>query len=115
MGRQVALADGIDNYEPLTTVKGLPVFPKAPLADQIVTKAGIEDLESHFAPRDDVETRVLRRGVDFDHVVLATSLGMVETVAAELIADRPEWLEMTTHLRTVGHPGLPIMAAPLGV
>ncbi|MDT5098587.1 MAG: hypothetical protein QOC76_2324 [Mycobacterium sp.] len=113
VGRQVAMAEGIENYEPLTTVKGLPVFPKAPLADQIVAKAGIEDLESHFARRDDVETSVLRRGVDFDHVVLATSLGMVEMVAAELIADRPEWLEMTTHLRTVATQAFQLWLRPL--
>ncbi len=35
MGRQVRLADGVDHYEPLTTIRGLPVFPNAPLADQI--------------------------------------------------------------------------------
>ena len=35
MGRQVRLADGVDHYEPLTTVRGLPVFPDAPLLDQI--------------------------------------------------------------------------------
>src|SRR6201999_944457 len=33
MGRQVALADGADRYEPLTTVRGLPVFPDAPIAE----------------------------------------------------------------------------------
>jgi uncharacterized protein with NAD-binding domain and iron-sulfur cluster len=101
MGRQVSLADGVEHYEPLIRVRGLPVFPNRPLADQIKARAGIDDLESHFGRRDDVDTRVLRRGVDFDHVVLATSLGMVELVGAELIADRPEWRDMTTHLRTV--------------
>ena len=41
-----------------------------------------------FADRDDAELRVLRRGIDFDQVVLAVSLGMIPTVAAELLADR---------------------------
>jgi uncharacterized protein with NAD-binding domain and iron-sulfur cluster len=112
MGRQVRLADDKDDYQPLTTVRGLPVFPDAPLADQVVAKAGIDDLESHFAERDDVDTRVLRRGVDFDHVVLATSLGMIEYVAAELIADRPEWLDMTTHLRTVATQAFQLWLRP---
>jgi uncharacterized protein with NAD-binding domain and iron-sulfur cluster len=101
LGRQVRLAAGVDRYEPLIRVQGLPVFPDRPLADQIQTRAGIETSESHFGCRDDAETRVLRRGVDFDHVVLAVSIGMVEIVAGELIADRPEWREMTRHVSTV--------------
>jgi uncharacterized protein with NAD-binding domain and iron-sulfur cluster len=101
LGRQVRLAAGVDRYEPLIRVQGLPVFPDRPLADQIQTRAGIDTSESHFGCRDDAETRVLRRGVDFDHVVLAVSIGMVEIVAGELIADRPEWREMTQHVSTV--------------
>jgi uncharacterized protein with NAD-binding domain and iron-sulfur cluster len=101
VGRQVRLADGVAHYEPLTRIRGLPVFPNTPLAHQIDQKSEIEDLESYFGKRDDVETRVLRRGVDFDHVVLAVSLGMVELVAPELIAASPEWRDMTAHVRTV--------------
>lgn len=101
MGRQVRLAGGL-HYEPLTTVRGLPVFPSAPLTDQLEPRPGISGLESHLSDdRADVATRVLRRGVDFDHVLLAVSLGMVELVAAELIEDRPEWRDMTMHIRTV--------------
>ncbi len=51
---------------------------------------------------------MLRRGIDFDRVVLAVSLGMLEVVAQELIADRPEWRDMTTHVRTIGTLGLQI-------
>jgi uncharacterized protein with NAD-binding domain and iron-sulfur cluster len=112
MGRQVRLADGVDHYEPLSRIRGLPVFPNTPLADQIDQRAGIDDPESHFGKRDDVETRVLRRGVDFDDVVLAVSLGMVELVGAELIADRPEWRDMTTHLRTVATQAFQIWLRP---
>ena len=35
IGRQARLRDGIEDYEPLTTVRGLPVFPARPLADQL--------------------------------------------------------------------------------
>jgi uncharacterized protein with NAD-binding domain and iron-sulfur cluster len=112
MGRQVRLADGVDHYEPLSRIRGLPVFPNTPLADQIDQSAGIDDPESHFGKRDDVETLVLRRGVDFDDVVLAVSLGMVELVGAELIADRPEWRDMTTHLRTVATQAFQIWLRP---
>ena len=112
MGRQVKLADGAAHYEPLTTIRGLPVFPNAPLADQIDEKAESDDLESHFGIRDDAETRVLRRGVDFDQVVLAVSLGMVELVATELIADRPDWADMTIHLRTVATQAFQLWLRP---
>jgi uncharacterized protein with NAD-binding domain and iron-sulfur cluster len=112
MGRQVRLADGIDQYEPLITVRGLPVFPNAPRANQIQAKAGQDALESHFGDHTDVETRVLRRGVDFDHTVLAVSLGMVEVVARELIDDRPEWRDMTTHIRTVATQAFQIWLRP---
>ena len=54
----------------------------------------------------------LRRGVDFDHVVLAVSVGMIPVVATELIADRPEWREMTTHVRTVATQAFQIWLRP---
>jgi uncharacterized protein with NAD-binding domain and iron-sulfur cluster len=112
IGRQVRLAEGVDQYQPLARILGLPVFPNRPLADQIEEQAQIDDLESHFSRRNDFEKRVLRRGVDFDHVVLATSLGMVELVASELIADRPEWRDMTTHLRTVATQAFQLWLRP---
>jgi uncharacterized protein with NAD-binding domain and iron-sulfur cluster len=112
MGRQVALADGVDEYHPLTRVLGLPVFPNRPLTDQIGSADEVGDLESHFCPRDDAEIRVLRRGVDFDRVVLAVSLGMVEVVAQELIEDRPEWREMVTRVLTIATQGLQVWLRP---
>ena len=85
LGRQVKLAEGVDRYRPLTKVRGLPVFPDAPLLDQVEPRPGLDTLESHFGVRDDVEERVLRRGQDFDHVVLAVSVEMVSLTAKELI------------------------------
>jgi uncharacterized protein with NAD-binding domain and iron-sulfur cluster len=112
MGRQVWLADGVDHYEPLTRVRGLPVFPNMPLTGQIQARDGVEGLESHFGSHDDAETRLLRRGIDFDRVVLAVSLGMVELVAEELVADRPEWREMTANVRTIATQGLQVWLRP---
>lgn len=112
LGRQVRLAEGVDQYDPLIRVGGLPVFPNAPRADQIENNAETDGLDSHFGRRDDVETVVLRRGVDFDHVVLAVSLGMVELVAGELIVDRPEWREMTIHIRTVATQAFQLWLRP---
>lgn len=112
VGRQVRLAEGVTRYDPLTRVHHLPVFPHRPRAEQIEMRDDIDGLESHFGSRDDVETRVLRRGVDFDRVVLAVSLGMLEIVAQELIVDRPEWREMTQHVRTIATQGMQIWLRP---
>ena len=111
IGRQVQLADGLTEYQPLTRIGGLPVFPHRPIGEQLDGPAR-DDLESHFAERTDVETRVLRRGVDFDHVVLAASLAMVELVADELIADSQQWRDMTTHLRTVATQAFQLWLRP---
>lgn len=112
LGRQVLLADGVDHYDPLVDVGGLAVFPSAPISDQIQARPGLQDLESHFAVRDDIETTVLQRGKDFDHVVLAVSLGMIPVVAAELIADRPEWREMVAKVKTVATQAFQLWLRP---
>jgi uncharacterized protein with NAD-binding domain and iron-sulfur cluster len=112
LGRQVRLADGVDTYEPLTRVRGLPVFPDRPLAEQIEQRHGLETLETHFGDRAVVERRTLRRGTDFDHVVLAVSLGMVDIVARELVDDRVEWREMTAHIGTVATQAFQLWLRP---
>jgi uncharacterized protein with NAD-binding domain and iron-sulfur cluster len=113
MGRQVALGDGRRWYEPLLDVDGLAVFPDAPLAAQLRDHEETRrDLESHFAERHDVETHILRRGIDFDQIVLAASAGMVEIVCAELIADRQEWRDMTKHVKTVATQAFQLWLSP---
>ncbi|MCV6999200.1 FAD-dependent oxidoreductase [Mycolicibacterium alvei] len=112
LGRQVLLADGVDHYDPLVDVGGLAVFPSAPRGDQIQERPGLEDLESHYAVRDDIETTVLQRGKDFDHVVLAVSLGMIPVVAAELIEDRPDWQEMVAKVKTVATQAFQLWLRP---
>ncbi|WP_224977096.1 FAD-dependent oxidoreductase [[Mycobacterium] nativiensis] len=117
LGRQVRLADGLTGYEPLTTARGLPVFPSTPLTAQLaapdqIPRGGWHALETHWSDHADAESRVLRRGVDFDHVVVAVSLGMLPVVAAELIEDRPEWRRMTTEVRTVATAAFQIWLRP---
>ena len=102
MGRQAHLADGVEHYDPLIRVGGLPVFPAAPLTDQLRGADGIEDepLESHWCRWPDAEVRTLRRGADFDVVVFAIPVAMAELVCEELVDDRPEWKAMVTGLST---------------
>jgi uncharacterized protein with NAD-binding domain and iron-sulfur cluster len=103
MGRQVRLAPGVERYEPLARVRGLPCFPDAPLVDQLADAAGIEQqpLEAHGCTWPDAERRVLRRSADFDVVVLAIPVGMADIVCRELIDDRPEWRDMVANVATV--------------
>jgi uncharacterized protein with NAD-binding domain and iron-sulfur cluster len=117
LGRQVHLAADRTHYEPLTTVHSLPVFPSTPLTAQLaapdrIPHGGWHALETHWSDHADAESRVLRRGVDFDHVVLAVSLGMLPLVAADLIEDRPEWRRMTTEVRTVATQAFQIWLRP---
>jgi uncharacterized protein with NAD-binding domain and iron-sulfur cluster len=103
VGRQAWLAAGVERYEPLVRVRGLPCFPAAPLVEQLADADGIEQqpLESHGCTWPDAERRVLRRGTDYDVAVLAIPVGMAHVICRELIDDRPEWREMTDNVATV--------------
>jgi uncharacterized protein with NAD-binding domain and iron-sulfur cluster len=104
LGRQVRLAPGVEQYDPLIRVRGLPCFPARPLVEQVDPAdagAAVAPLESHWCDWPDAEPHVLRRGVDFDHLVLALPVGMAPTVCGELIADRPEWRDMVDNVATV--------------
>lgn len=102
MGRQVALRDGIDQYDPLVRVLGLPCFADRPLLDQLDVDPAVEHepLESIGCAWPDAEQRVLRRGVDFDDVVLAIPVDMTRIIASRLAAVSPPLERMLTQLRT---------------
>jgi uncharacterized protein with NAD-binding domain and iron-sulfur cluster len=104
VGRQACLAPGVERYQPLVRVRGLPCFPAQPLVSQLhpadAAVAGAP-LESHWCDWPDRERRVLRRGADFDVVVLAIPVGAAGTVCRELVADRPEWRAMVDNVATV--------------
>jgi uncharacterized protein with NAD-binding domain and iron-sulfur cluster len=88
VARQALLTD--DQYQPLTTVKGLPCWPSQPAWDQLqdgeaLSASGV-NFEDPTAPVAGPGL-TLRRGKDFDAVVLAVSLGSLEPVCGELLAD----------------------------
>lgn len=103
LGVQADLAGGVDAYDPLFEVKGLPCWPDAPLASQL--RAGDElegiNLESHWSERRDAGRRTLEAGQDFDTVVFALSLGMVPHVCGELLSASPAWQSMVDHVGVV--------------
>ena len=100
VARQARLADGVDAYDPLVSVGGLPCFPARPQAEQLATPVA-GDLESHWGRRGGEEPVTLVAGADFDAAVLATSLGMAPFVCRELLADSDRWRRMVDHVPTV--------------
>lgn len=103
VGRQARLARGVERYEPLVRVRGLPCFPDVPQIEQLAEATDIEGqpLESHWCTWPDAERYVLRRGVDFDLAVLAIPPAMTGIVCGELVDDRREWRDMIANIATV--------------
>jgi uncharacterized protein with NAD-binding domain and iron-sulfur cluster len=94
--RQARLAPDVDAYKPLCTVKQLPCWPSEPIWDQLDPAQVAEirardiDLESwwtDWAP----ETYELRRGEDFDDVILAVPPPTVRNIAPALHRRSARW------------------------
>jgi hypothetical protein len=85
---QVELLEDAEEYEPLTDVRGLPCWPSEPLWNQLEAAARGHDFELQPNPLGR-EPLVLRRGDDFDAVVLGIPVGALEPICGELM-DRDE-------------------------
>jgi uncharacterized protein with NAD-binding domain and iron-sulfur cluster len=103
---QVGLAQKA--YDPLIDVRGLPCWPSEPHWDQIVDGAAIAQrlkqrgttLESPWC-EDDTRRRTLRRGQDFDLVVLGIPVGALPAISGQLVGADKRWRDMTRGLMTV--------------
>jgi uncharacterized protein with NAD-binding domain and iron-sulfur cluster len=98
IGRQVDVPGGPTAYQPLVEVAGLPCFPDRPRAEVVGTDD--DSLESFWSERPDHRRATLRRGEDFDDIVLAIPVGMHRFICGELIATSPEWATMTERVET---------------
>ena len=95
-------------YDPLVVVKGLPSWPSQPHYDQLEGGAELQkkleaahlDLESGWC-RHAAKKVTLKRGTDFDLVILGISLGGIQFVSPELLAASPPWRDMVTKVKTV--------------
>ncbi len=95
-------------YNPLYTVGGIPCWPDEPFFDQLVEgdrlKAELDtagrSFESCWWTRCE-EKLTLRRGIDFDEVVLGIPVGAFPFIARELIAANPRFRDMVEHVPTV--------------
>ena len=85
---QVELAAGTTEYDPLVDVRGLPSWPSEPRWAQLqdgeaLRQQGV-DFERDLNPLGR-PARVLKRGVDFDEVVLGIPVGALDAICGELI------------------------------
>lgn len=110
LGQQAKVSGGKD-YDPLITVKGLPCWPSTPkwelLENGAELKKGKElkdggfDLERIDTGWKDVGKLTLKRGEDFDHVVLGIPVGDQGRICADLVAKDDRWHSMLQALKTV--------------
>lgn len=114
LGRQVELAPGHEDYDPLIKVKGLPCWPHRPLYGQIVLGDDpviqAIDFESQDSP--EVEEVVLREGADFDDVLLAIPPPALLRSARELAAREPRWQAALERTRSVAAMGAQLWLTP---
>ncbi len=114
LARQADLA--VSEYEPLVTVKGLPVWPSEPRYDQLVQGAQLKsqgvNLESHWAAWAPVGQRVLKKGVDFDDVICGLSLEPLKLVARSLLDRHPPLFEMVHKLKTTRTQAFQLWTVP---
>jgi uncharacterized protein with NAD-binding domain and iron-sulfur cluster len=98
-------------YDPLFLgVDGIPVWPTEPLWEQVVEADAIQkcenpDLESWWTDWHG-QPASLKRGTDFDLVVLGISLGAHKYICTELMAASQRWQDMVTNVGVVRTQGL---------
>lgn len=102
MVEQAAIKSG--DYDPLVDVKGLPCWPSEPLWDQLVDGAELERSGINFESEKNTPTGrkyALKKGEDFDEVILGASLGSLPYMASELVANSNRWKMMLEKVGTV--------------
>jgi uncharacterized protein with NAD-binding domain and iron-sulfur cluster len=114
VGRQIELAPGADEYEPLIKVKGVPCWPSRPLYDQIVLGDDpvIQAIDFESTESPEVEELVLRAGVDFDDVLLAVPPPALGGPARELAAREPRWQALLERTHSVAAMGAQLWLSP---
>ncbi|QCP52776.1 acetoacetate decarboxylase [Trinickia violacea] len=115
MTQQVALADGMTEYNPLIDVADLACWPSYPNYGQIDTdqarllQANDVNLESHWSDWAQIyeahfgrplPVKQLKRGVDFDQVVFGLSIGSLPQVCQKLLEKSPPLKATSDNVKT---------------
>ncbi|MBF9058582.1 NAD(P)-binding protein [Rhodobacterales bacterium HKCCSP123] len=103
-------------YDPLVRVGDIDCWPAEPDYDQLEEGDTLKDrkidLESSWTDWAPVEHRTLRRGVEFDDVVLGISLGALPLIAGDLIAADPAWRRMVDKVETAATQAMQLWLKP---
>jgi uncharacterized protein with NAD-binding domain and iron-sulfur cluster len=99
---QVKLTVG--EYDPLVLIRSLPCWPSEPLWDQLengqeLNQKGI-DFEDKYNPLN-AKMISLKKGKDFDLVVLGISLAALPHVCRDIIKQSTKWQDMVKNVKTV--------------
>lgn len=104
LGIQATLKHPGTAYDPLIDVKGLPCWPSTPDFDQLeqgeALKARKIDLESYWTDWQDVSSKTLEAGRDFDTCVLGISIAALPYICKELIDRDERWQRMVHGVTT---------------
>jgi uncharacterized protein with NAD-binding domain and iron-sulfur cluster len=103
VGRRASLVPGLDRYQPLVTVKGLPCFPA--VADR-------GQLAADPSPTGEGEQEELRFGEDFDELVFAIPPAMARRLCQRLAAQRRDWRDMLGRVGSVATHAFQVWLRP---
>jgi uncharacterized protein with NAD-binding domain and iron-sulfur cluster len=106
-----------DQYQPLIDVNGLPCWPDKPLYNQITQGRQLQarkiNLESYWSPWENVEKGlVLKKGKDFDQVVLGISIGALGDICKEISTQNTAWHNMLAKVETVQTQAIQLWLKP---
>jgi uncharacterized protein with NAD-binding domain and iron-sulfur cluster len=94
---------GVDEYDPLINVRGLPCWPAHPNYDQLEDGERLHDegvrFECPHEPRV-ADRRTLVLGPDFDMVVLGLGVAAIPQTCKRLLEWSPRWRNMCAHAET---------------
>ncbi|MEM7268048.1 MAG: FAD-dependent oxidoreductase [Pseudomonadota bacterium] len=92
-------------YNPFVKVKGLNCWPDRPLYKQLKQGDALEDsgadLESFWCDWAPVGSKTLKRGEDFDQVLIGISVGGVKFLTKSMQKANPRWKAMCDNATTV--------------
>ena len=116
LSQQVSLMSGVDSYDPLVDVKGLPCWPSDPNYAQIapaeasLLQVNSVNLESHWsnwpalyekAFGKPLPSLILKQGIDFDQVVFGISVAALPHLCPKLLAQSPALRATSENVKAV--------------
>ncbi|HEU4975306.1 MAG TPA: NAD(P)-binding protein [Baekduia sp.] len=114
--REQARVRGDGEYAPLIADPGgLPCWPAAPRWEQLEDSDALRAAEVDFeagGPTPAATARTLRRGEDFDDVVLGISIGSLPGICGELAARHERFATMLARVPTVATQALQVWLSP---